>query len=211
MSLRVQAAREGFPGAACAGTGRPSCADFDPHCGPSRCDLPASSAAVTAATSPPLQGGNPITRRSRRALWLALAALLLGSAAPSQAVQLFAPEQNSPNPAQLAAAAAVFVRVDSKSGTDTLLIVNRQQADDATTTGTAIAIHVRFYDANCHLTFDNNVSLTPQGIFVGLVSQIFGINAPGVILADSHDATSAAWPSPRPSTQLPPSSPSPAS
>ncbi len=129
-----------------------------------------------------------MTRRTRAALWLALGALLLGHVGPAQAqIPIF----NSTDPNQLSVAAALFVKVDAKSNTDTILVVNRQQAGDSTTTGSAIAIHLRFYGAGCDLKFDNNVSLTPQGIFTGLVSQVFGVDAPGVVLADSFAAGSA--------------------
>ncbi len=116
-------------------------------------------------------------------LLLTLVALLLWSG-PAQA----APTSSSQDPAQLSTAAVLFVKVDPKSGTDTIIVVNRQQAGSGTTTGSAITVHVRFYDSGCHLRFDNNVSVTPQGFVADTASHLFGVSEPGVILADFADA-----------------------
>ncbi len=124
----------------------------------------------------------PVTHARVIGLILTLIVALAWSA-PVQA----APTSTSQDPAQLSTAAVLFVKVDPASGTDTIVVINRQQAGSSTTTGGAINIHLRFYSAGCALKFDNNVSVTPQGLAVALGSSEFGISKPGVILADVQE------------------------
>ncbi len=123
-------------------------------------------------------------RKVFRGLGLVLGLMLVWGAVPVEA----ASTSSSQDPAQLSTAAVLFVKVDPTTGTDTIVVVTRQQAGSSTTTGSAITVHLRFYSGGCHLKFDNNVPVTPQGFFADTASHLFGITAPGVVLADFADA-----------------------
>ena len=117
------------------------------------------------------------------------------------------PISGAQDPAQLSTAAVLLVKFDPTVGTDTIVVFNRQQVPgDSTPGGTsskpAITIHVRFFDADCHSRFDNNVTLTNQqmGPAPGaiLVSKLFPslaankVPEPGIVLAETF--TTSAFP-----------------
>ncbi len=112
-----------------------------------------------------------------------------------------APTSSSQNPAQLSTAAVVFVKVDPKTGTDTILLLNRQQVEGANeaqieTPGTAIVYHLIFFNSDCSEGPDNIITLTPQQVKAALASKLFGVSKPGVVLVEPQDLTTPASASP---------------
>ena len=124
------------------------------------------------------------------AILVLLAGLLAWGVPSAQA----APTSNSQDPAQHSTAVVLFVKVNTGpggNGTDTLLVVNRQQRPgDDTTTGPAIQLKGNFYDRFCTKGSDINIFLTPQDVEVpGLVGTAFGVTQSGVVLLNLFDNT----------------------
>ncbi len=122
--------------------------------------------------------------------------LLAWSVLPAQAATL--PFPNFPvllDPAHQATVAVVFVKVDPKTQTDTILIVNRQQQAGITNPGGSETVKVTFYTDVCNKKFDANINVTPQG--VGVLSVLnggLGATGPGVVTAAVNPITFATSP-----------------